>query len=219
MLAAALLLSVLVGTSPGYSAQAAPTIGPGLSVTVSRVVVPSGGKFTATARSRTPCHWIVTWNGIRRGQVSTVFSTTFTAPRVAKRTRIALHATCFAVPAAPRPAAPRHTAPGHRQTHPLGSATPRPPSRTGSSASQQIFVKVPVSQQATVVITVLPPGGVVSPPHQGHGHGHGHGGHGGLPNTGGPDLWKLLVGLGSAVLGAVLVGLAQWRGRQHGVPA
>jgi LPXTG-motif cell wall-anchored protein len=51
-----------------------------------------------------------------------------------------------------------------------------------------------VTWKRTIMITVLPRGSAVSPP--------GGGGH--LPNTGGPQLWILLLGIGLAGAGAVV---------------
>jgi LPXTG-motif cell wall-anchored protein len=50
-----------------------------------------------------------------------------------------------------------------------------------------------VTWKRTIMITVLPRGSAVSPPG------------GGLPNTGGPDLWILLVGLGLVGAGTVVM--------------
>lgn len=75
-----------------------------------------------------------------------------------------------------------------------GSADKAPAARGGSS--QRVLVRVPPSWTTTVIVTVLPAGGAVNPPETGGGE---------LPDTGGPDRWLLLLGLGAVLAGSVVV--------------
>jgi hypothetical protein len=178
---ALLLLAALavVGAAPAGAAAHH------FSVTVDHTAVHSGRQFTVTAVANTPCTWLVEWNGERRHTQARTFVTTFTAPAVTKRTTYALSARCF-YSAAPA-------------THRGSSA------RTAAGApadAQTIVVRVPPSWARTIVITVLPAGAVVSPPHTGGGGGVGPDG---LPGTGGPDRWILLAGLALLLTGATAV--------------
>lgn len=192
-------LTVLVVLACAVPASARPA-GPGASpftLTVDRPVVIGGEQIVVTARSRYTCQWLIEWNGERRIHAGKTFSTTFTAPTVAKSTRIALNGTCF------------YTAPKPRRTV-ARSRAPRP--AAADTDAQTIIVRVPPSWRHVIVITVLPPGSIVSPPGSGSHH-HGGGGVGGvgLPNTGGPAFWLLLVGLASMVVGATAVRSASRR--------
>lgn len=171
------LLVVLVG--PNAPASGAPEAGTGFTVSVDRTTLRSGQTLTATGRADRLCAWIVDWNNERRSASGRRIVVTFVAPEVQRRTRIPLRGTCFY--ATPQP--PRAAAPGGRPASP----------------SQRVTVTVPTSLNSVVMITVLPSGAVVSPPEPGGG--------GELPGTGGPDLWILLAGLATLLVGASLIRL------------
>lgn len=147
---------------------------------VDRHVLYGGQSLTATASAKGVCDWILEWNGDRRHVKATSFSTTYVAPRITKRTKIPLHATCVAAPARRNQAS--------RAAAPAGDA-------------QAIVVRIPAHTSHTAVITVLPPGSAVNPPDIGGGVD----GAGGLPNTGGPSWWLLVAGLGALVVGGATV--------------
>lgn len=174
-----LVLIVFLGamTAP---ALAAPEAKGGFSVTVDPSTLHSGQVLTATGRYSASCVWIITWNNERRTTTAKRIVATFVAPKVTKATRIPLQATCFYVSkVSARP-------------------TPPKPSARPNSTSQRITVMVPPSLRQTITVTVLPSGTIVSPPTPG-------GGGGGLPNTGGPDLWILLAGIATLLVGASMV--------------
>jgi len=143
---------------------------------VDRKVLFSDEQFTATATSKIDCDWILEWNGERKHADTRRLSATFTAPTVTRVTKIPLKGRCFyAPPAQPKP----------------GRAA-----AVRGGASQRIQVTVPPSWTRTIVITVLPAGSAVNPPDDGGSE---------LPDTGGPDRWLLIVGLGAVLAGAVTV--------------
>lgn len=173
-----LVLIVFLGamTAP---ALAAPEAKGGFSVTVDRSTLRSGEVLTATGRYSASCAWIIDWNNEHRSTTAKRIVATFVAPTVTKLTRIPLRATCFYTPKVPaRPIPPK-------------------PSIRPNSTSQRITVMVPPSLRQTITITVLPSGAIVSPPTPGGG--------GGLPNTGGPDLWILLAAIATLLVGASMV--------------
>lgn len=167
-------------TSP---AIAAPEAQGGFRVAVDRSTLHSGQVLTATGRYSGSCSWIIEWNNERRSTKAKRIVATFVAPKVTKATQIPLRATCFYVSKAPA-----------RPARPLPSVRP-------NVAAQRIVVSVPPSFRQTMTITVLPAGAIVSPPHH-------PGGGGGLPNTGGPDLWILLAGIATLLVGASMTRLA-----------
>ncbi|RNL62200.1 LPXTG cell wall anchor domain-containing protein [Nocardioides marmoriginsengisoli] len=155
-----------------------------LRLTVDRHVLYGGQQLVVTARSSVDCGFAVTWDGDSRGGTGRVLVAAFTAPTVTRITRIKVHAACFlgTGPKAKPAAAPAR-----------GSAGPR----------QRLTVTVPTSLRRTVVVTVLPRGSAVSPPDTGGGTV--------LPSTGGPDRLLILLGLGSALVGAGLVATCRKR--------
>jgi hypothetical protein len=161
----------LVSIALAPASQAEP--GPRFRLAVDRHAVHAGERLTATATATTDCTWLLEWNGERRSQVSRTLATSFVAPAVSRPTRITLHGTCF-----------------HHGTRPAGS-----------SARGNLAAFVPPSWTHTEVVTVLPPGAVVSPPHASGGPGH----PGALPGTGGPALLTVLAGLVLVATGSVLV--------------
>jgi LPXTG-motif cell wall-anchored protein len=166
------------------------------NLAVDRHVVRSGGQFTATARGDVACNWTLEWNDVVRHGDARVFATTYTAPEVARTTRIPLHGICF-----------------HDQSRVQRSSRhAMTQASVGHGASQLLTVTVPPGWRREIVITVLPRRSAVSPPSQG---GPGHGAGGILPNTGGPTFWILLAGLGSLLVGAV----AATRSRQATISA
>jgi len=150
-------------------------------LTVDRHALRSGQRLTVTASAPTRCVWLLEWHGDRRHVEGSVFTTTYIAPQVSRPTRIPLHGTCF------------YNEPAGARTAPTSAAA------ASNRSALTITVTVPPSWRQTVVVTVVPPGGTVSPPHQGAGS-PGTGG-GGLPNTGGPMFWLLIAGLASLIAG------------------
>lgn len=179
------VLAVLGSLGFAPTAQADPP--PKAKLSVSRHVLYSDQKFTATATANTTCDWVLEWNGDRRHQVATTLTATYTAPRVTRVTKIPLRGTCF-----PR----QPSAPPREARAPKAAAA-------GSGASQRLTVIVPNSWKHTITITVLPPGSAVSPPDDGNGTPPNNGGE--LPDTGGPALWLLVAGLWAVLAGAVAV--------------
>jgi LPXTG-motif cell wall-anchored protein len=157
-------LVAAIGFAP--SAQAYPEVV--INISVGRTVVFGLHDFTAVASANVTCNWTLEWNGVTRTRAGhKTFTTTFRAPNVSRVTRIPLHATCvYTVPSGARAVTSRTTA---------------------TTASQATW-------RRTIVITVLPARGTVTPPSQG-----------GIPNTGGPDLWILLAGLGLVATGGAVV--------------
>jgi hypothetical protein len=173
--AAGLLLGVLVCLGFAPSVEAA-TVHAELSV--SRSVVHEGGAFTARASANVTCDWVLNWGGNHRHAVGKTFVTSYVAPAVSKPTRIRLDARCFPI------------------TSPRAPTTKVRAPATRSGAAERIILRVPPSYTDSVMITVLPEGTVVKPPH--------HAG-GDLPGTGGPRLWLLLLGLGCLLVGSAAV--------------
>jgi LPXTG-motif cell wall-anchored protein len=178
------LIAILGAFVPTAAAQVA-TQGAGkartLTLTVDNIAINSGARLIVTARSNGACQFLLEWNGIRRIQrAGEKFRTTFVAPDVTSLTKIVVHGTCFYT--APRP--------------PQLKSRPGSPRRVGNTDAQTFEVFVPPSLQRSVTVTVLPAGTVINPP-------GGDGGGTGLPNTGGPNLWFLMVGLIATILGAL----------------
>lgn len=160
--ACSLGLIAMLGLAP--AAQAYPEVV--IDLEVNHNVRYGGEKFTATASANVDCDWTLEWNGDSRdkGQAKN-FTTTYTAPQVAKVTKIPLHGTCdYLLP---------------------DGATPV----TGRAAAGPM-----TTWNRTIVITVLPRGSAVSSP-----------GDGELPNTGGPNLWLVVAGLGLVAGGSAVV--------------
>ena len=180
MIAAAAV--ALVGAAPVHADQ-----GTAFTLSTNRAELRSGQQLVAQARANAVCDWLVEWTGVRSSGRGRNFTAKFTAPAVEERTRFSLRATCFTRESArkARPAAP----PAHLAQR--------------SDDSEVILVRVPARVEHTVVITVLPPTGSVSPPAPGGvaAGPDGHGGHGSLPNTGGPPRWMVLGGIASLLIG------------------
>jgi len=183
------VLIALLGVPTGpvdTASAAAPTR---FGVSVDKTTLRSGQTLTATGTANSDCAWIIDWNNERRSGSSRTIVARFVAPVVEKKTVIPLRGTCFYVsPAPPTPTGPT------------------PPAGRPGQAAQTVTVNVPKSLNQTIVITVLPAGAVVRPPDDGNGNGGGPGGD--LPDTGGPDLWILLAGVATLLVGASLIRLA-----------
>lgn len=174
------VMAVSVAPASGVAQASAP-----FKVSVDRTTLRSGQTLTATGRADRLCAWIIDWNNERRSASARRIVATFVAPQVETRTRIPLRGTCFYASTPPRP---------------VPAPTPTP-SRSGSTA-QRVTVVVPKSFNEVLTITVLPAHSV-SPPGPDD-----DGGSGGLPGTGGPDLWILLAGLATLLVGASLIKFA-----------
>jgi hypothetical protein len=160
----------------------------GFSLSVSHRKVHPGQPLRVTAQAEVTCTWAVEWDGVRRVFHGKVFTTTFTAPEVTKSTTLRLQARCF-----------YHAVARNRP----GTKTGAPLAATGPTDPQTVIVTVPPSWSTSLGIDVLPAAANVSPPAHPH--------HGGLPGTGGPQLWPLLVGLATALTGFLLVGASARR--------
>lgn len=167
----ALLATAVLSVVLATASSAEP--GPRFRLTVDRHAVHSGEQLMVAATATTTCTWLLEWSGERRAQEGRAFATSFVAPPVSRPTRVSLRGTCFYRGARPQQSAGRGT----------------------------LAAFVPPSWTHTTVVTVLPPGAVVSPPHTSGGHGH----PAVLPGTGGPALPALLAGLALVVAGATLV--------------
>lgn len=154
---------------------------PELALSVSRDTVYAGQDFVAAGRSDVACDWILTWNGQRKtAQDARLVRAGFEAPPVTRKTRIRLHATCFAAgPGVQRPALPTPPAPR-------------------SGASQTVRAAVAPVRRASLVVTVLPLRDIVNPP----GENPPGTNPGTLPNVGGPALWLLVAGALLTLAGA-----------------
>lgn len=158
----------------------------GFRVSVDRARLDSGQVLTVRARSAVVCDWGLTFDGqARLGRHTTSFVTRFVAPVVARTTTFRVGAICVEDGA------------GLRTT----TSTAR--------SSSTIAAVIPRHWIGGVRVTVDPPGTVVSAP--GGGHHPGQGGAGGLPNTGGPRWWLLLLGLACTLTGSVAVGASRRR--------
>lgn len=188
MKAIAWLGVVVAFAVPGIpaTAVAAPSTDPDVRVSVSTSILRSGETLTARGRSSADCAWLVDWNNERRTATGRAVLATFVAPEVQRRTTIPLRVTCFfATPAPP-------------------AGKPPKPSTRPNATSQRIYASVPRSVTRTIRITVRPAGAVVNPPNPPQPpNPPGPGGE--LPGTGGPDLWILLAGLATLVVGASLI--------------
>ncbi len=173
-------VTVLVLALGASSSTAAPAV----RVEVDRHVVRSGQQLDVTARAESECAWSIAWKDQRATGRGRSLAATFTAPRVARPTRIPVVARCFA----PAPGSP---------DRPAAGASPQ---QLGQS--QRITVGVPAGQTATVGVTVLPAGGTVLPPESG------------LPGTGGPERWIVVAGLGLLLAGSWLRLYARSRPRR-----
>lgn len=183
-----LVLIALLGI-PAGPVDAAPGAAPTrFGVSVDTTTLRSGQTLTATGTANSDCAWIIDWNNERRSRSARTIVARFVAPEVEKKTVIPLRGTCFYVSPAPT------------------TTGPKPPTGGPGQAAQTVTVTVPKSLNQTILITVLPSGTVVSPPDDGNGNGGGPGGD--LPDTGGPDLWILLAGLATLLVGASLIKLA-----------
>lgn len=161
------------------------------SLTVERTTIVAGQELVVRARSATPCDWGISFDGQPRLKRHTsVFVARFAAPQVTSRTRFEVTGICVEYGKESTTAAARSA---------------------GARAAAPIVVEIPRHWIGGVTVTVDPPGSVVSPPGQHH---PGAGGSG-LPNTGGPARWLLLLGLGCTVAGSVAVGAS----RRHPVTA
>jgi hypothetical protein len=156
---------------------------PHLEIHLSRTILASGDPFTVSARANVTCDWIVEFHGERRHTIARSIRTTFTAPEVTRRTRLNVVATCVV-----------HSPPAqHREiSAAAGSGSPRD--------MQALVVRIPANATVDPPVTVVP-GPVVEPPHSG--------GHGGLPNTGGPSLWLIELGLGLVLIGTTTARIAR----------
>lgn len=177
------LIGLLV--PPAQAAQAAPVLDSRFSLTVNQTTLRSGETLTARGRATIPCAWIVDWNNERSSAKGRQITATFVAPEVTSTTVIPLRANCFYTPATP--------------------LRPSPPAARDDGVGQRLVVRVPESWSQTIPITVVP-SAIVDPPEPEEGGG-------GLPDTGGPDRWILLVGLASLLVGAALIRRASPRDR------
>lgn len=158
---------------------------PTVRIEVDRHVVRTGQQLDVTARSEAECAWSIAWNDQRATGRGTELETSFTAPVVQRPMQIPVIARCLPIAA----------------TIPSPVVERRSLAELGSS--QRITVGVPQGLRATVTITVLPPRGSVLSPG------------GGLPSTGGPERWLVLVGLALLFAGFSLQGLTRARARGY----
>lgn len=133
VVALAALIAVLAMLGFSAPAQAYPDVR--IDLTVNRQVLYGGQTFTATAQSNVTCAWTLEWNGAVRQSSGSQFSTTYTAARVAKVTKIPLHGTC------------------------VYDTAQKPSARVAARAAG-----APATWQRTIMITVLPRSTAVSPP-------------------------------------------------------
>ena len=178
----AVVLATLGVLGMPSTAQAASTPNPHINVKVDHNPIRSGRSFTVSSHANTVCDWIIVFAGDRRHTIGRTNTSVFMAPDVTKRTRYPLVVRCI-MHSPPAPSAAR----------------PKPVAGTPRTAHQVIVVQVPPNSHVVVPV-VVDPNVIVKPPQN-----PGGGGHGGLPNTGGPSSWRLLLGFALVLIGAVVV--------------
>jgi LPXTG-motif cell wall-anchored protein len=167
----------------------------GPHVRVNHHVVRSHQEVVVRARSSVTCGWILTWPGHRKQRLGHVLVARFRAPSVTHVKKLRVRATCLG------------TKGGYGDSHRgRPRLAPRSTSAGPTRDRQAVAATVPRRWQRVVVITVLPLRGVG--PDSAHSGDHdptSGSGPGNLPDTGGPPLWLLVLGLLSTLIGALLL--------------
>lgn len=175
-----------------------------ISLRVNHRVVHSGERIVVRARSRLTCGWIVTGKPqrremVRKQKLGRILVLRFKTPIVTEPTKLRVRATCLGMKGG--------YGDPNRGRAPM-SGVPTSSGTPSAVDPQTISAVVPGRWKKRITLRLLPrravgdnTAGAGDGPHHG---GLGPGVLGSLPDTGGPALWLLLLGLIGTVVGVTL---------------